>query len=75
MMYRPADVGNGHQWVPLHEVRWQYSIDIDRPGGSWVTASPPYTTVLDSVSVTLDQRWIYHPEWSQVCLAGWVQVP
>jgi hypothetical protein len=56
MMYRPADVGNGHQWVPLHEVRWQYIIDIDRPGGSWVTASPPYTTVLDSVSVTLDQR-------------------
>lgn len=75
MMYRPADIGNGNQWVPLHRIEWDWYATLSRPGSSWVTASPPYTTTLHAVTVTGDQRWGVHPEWNVVLLAGdpWVQ--
>ena len=73
MMYRPANVGYGVQWVPLHRIAWTWWADVYRPGSSWLNSIIP--TFLNLVVVVEDTRYKIHPIWDVVLSASAPYIP
>jgi len=68
MMYRPRDKGYGNQWVPLHQIAWQWSVNVNQPVNGWALWPPPIPSVQGQVQVTVDSRWTVHPVWTRVII-------
>jgi hypothetical protein len=77
MVYCPADIGNGHQWVPLNAVDWSWSANVTRPangwayfgGGTWPASAGGSITVLYNGPVC------GHPTWDEVMKASAPWIP
>jgi hypothetical protein len=64
MVYWPQDIGNGHQWVPLHRIHWTWSASVNRVGNSWANNGLPF--YVGPVTVDEDARCKTHPIWNRV---------
>ncbi len=64
MVYRPADIGNGNQWVPLHRIHWSWAANVNRVGNFRSNNGLPLEP--GPVIVTEDARCKTHPIWNRV---------
>ncbi len=69
MMYLPPVApGSDSQWVPLHRFAWGWSVNVTRPGTSWLNWPPGDSA--GTITMTFSERWTQHPTWTRRLVAG-----